>query len=156
MIKSNLDKIKDGSYQKKVASNDSQENSELSADSQQSQKEEPNTFEKPIEIKSLEKAEKFSKDHFHYKEEADRWMCPSGQNLEFIDDRFVIFRNEIRNKMQTDAAQEIYAKRSPEIEGVFGQIKNNRDLRRFVLRGLEKVKAWLDELKLKHIKNTRF
>ena len=53
-------------------------------------------------------------------------MCPSGQNLEFIDDRFVIFRNEMRNKMQTDAAQEIYAKRSPEIEGVFEQIKNNR------------------------------
>ena len=57
------------------------------------------------------------------------------------DDAFVIFRNEMRNKMQTDAAQEIYAKRSPEIEGVFGQIKNNRGLRRFVLRGLEKVKA---------------
>ena len=49
--------------------------------------------------------------------------------------------------------KEIYAKRSPEIEGVFGQIKNNRGLRRFVLRGLEKVKAELDELKLKHIKN---
>ena len=39
--------------------------------------------------------------------------------------------------MQTDAAQEIYAKRSPEIEGVFEQIKNNRGLRRFVLRGLD-------------------
>ena len=34
MIQSNLDKIKDGSYQKKLASSDSQENSELSADSQ--------------------------------------------------------------------------------------------------------------------------
>ena len=27
---------------------------------------------------------KFSKDYFNYSEEADRWICPSGQNLEFI------------------------------------------------------------------------
>ena len=66
------------------------------------------------------------------------------------DDAFVIFRNEMRNKMQTDAAQEIYAKRSPEIEGVFGQIKNNRGLRWFVLRGLEKVKAEFHMISLTH------
>lgn len=291
MIQSKLDKIKDGSYQKKIAMSDSiairdsQENSELNADSQQSQKEKPNSSQKPIEINNLEKAEnlfkeykaienllenhqeiaeesylnivepeshpmksngtiieaynaqaitnnqvivandisenendqhdlvpmvnqfvkildkisgkfspmpqvkfladagynmgsnlsfidkinmidayismndrskskrgskaKFSKDHFKYNEETDCWMCPSGQNLEFIkehiskekkftlygctkeiclrcvnydscvttkkdkargyrtvdDDMFVIFRNEMRNKMQTDAAQ---------------------------------------------------
>ena len=335
MIQSKLDKIKDGSYRKKIASSDSQESSELSADSQQSQesqKEKPNTSEKTIEINNLEKAEslfteckaienlleshseiaeesylnivepeshpmksngtiieaynaqaitnnqvivannisenendqhdlvpmvnrfvkilekipgkfpttvpkrvkfladagynkgsnlsfvdkinmidayismndrskskrgsksKFSKDYFHYNEETDCWMCPSGQNLEFIkehiskekkftlygctkeiclrcanydscvttkkdkargyrtidDDAFVIFRNEMRNKMQTDAAREIYAKRSPEIEGVFGQIKNNKGLRRFVLRGLEKVKAEFHMISLTH------
>ena len=51
-------------------------------------------------------------------------------------------------------AREIYAKRSPEIEGVFGQIKNNRGLRRTVLRGLEKEKTSLK--KPKASRNARF
>ncbi len=66
------------------------------------------------------------------------------------DDMFTIFRNEMRNKMENETSKEIYAKRSPEIEGVFGQIKNNRGIRRFILRGLEKVKAEFNMIALTH------
>ena len=59
---------------------------------------------------------KFSKDYFHYNEETDRSMCPSGQNLEFIKEHVC------KEKKFTlyGCTKEIYAKRSPEIEGVFG------------------------------------
>ena len=57
------------------------------------------------------------------------------------DDSYTIYRKEMREKMELDSSKEIYAKRSGSIEPVFGQIKNNRDFRRFKLKGLAKVKA---------------
>jgi len=44
-------------------------------------------------------------------------------------------------KLKTKAGQEIYSKRKETIEAVFGQIKEARGIRAFLLRGLEKVKA---------------
>jgi len=51
---------------------------------------------------------------------------------------------EMRAKLSTDEGRAAYAKRKKTVEPVFGQIKERRGLRRFLLRGLEKVNGeWL-------------
>ena len=57
------------------------------------------------------------------------------------DDGYLIYRKEMRIKMELESSKKIYAKRSGCVEPVFGQIKNNRGMKRFRLKGLEKVKA---------------
>ena len=44
-------------------------------------------------------------------------------------------------KLKTKVGQQIYSKRKETIEPVFGQIKEARGIRAFLLRGLEKVKG---------------
>jgi transposase len=44
-------------------------------------------------------------------------------------------------KLKTKAGQQIYSKRKETIEPVFGQIKEARGIRAFLLRGMEKVKG---------------
>jgi transposase len=46
---------------------------------------------------------------------------------------------EMRAKLSTDAGRAAYAKRKQTVEPVFGQLKERRGLRRFLLRGLAKV-----------------
>ena len=46
---------------------------------------------------------------------------------------------EMRAKLSTDAGRAAYAKRKQTVEPVFGQLKERRGLRRFLLRGLVKV-----------------
>jgi hypothetical protein len=131
------------------------------------------------------KKNKFHKENFIFDEDNDCWLCPVGEELEFIkeyikdgkkftrhgcqlkiciycphskscittkddtrrgyrtidDDGCIIYRKEMREKMDLETSKEIYAKRSGSIEPVFGQIKNNRDFTRFKLKGLSKVKA---------------
>ena len=57
------------------------------------------------------------------------------------DDGYILYRKEMREKMELENSKEIYSKRSGCVEPVFGQIKNNRNLKRFKLKGLDKVKA---------------
>lgn len=57
------------------------------------------------------------------------------------DDGYVVYRKEMKAKMQKLDSKKIYSKRSSEIEAVFGQIKNNRGFSRFRLRGLRKVRG---------------
>ena len=45
----------------------------------------------------------------------------------------------MRRKLQTKRARQRYALRVQTVEPVFGQIKQGRGLRQFLLRGLEKV-----------------
>jgi len=52
--------------------------------------------------------------------------------------------DRMRRKLQTKAGRAIYAKRKEIVEPVFGQIKQARGFRQFLLRGKEKVKGeWL-------------
>src|SRR4030042_507307 len=44
-------------------------------------------------------------------------------------------------KLKTKVGQQIYSKRKETIEAVFGQIKEARGIRAFLLRSLDKVKA---------------
>jgi len=49
--------------------------------------------------------------------------------------------DRMRRKLQTKAGAEIYAGRKAIVEPVFGQIKQARGFRQFLLRGIEKVRA---------------
>lgn len=54
---------------------------------------------------------------------------------------YELHRNSMREKMKTPEAKEIYALRSRTVEPVFGDIKENKGLRSFLTRGLERVKV---------------
>src|SRR4030042_1054709 len=54
---------------------------------------------------------------------------------------YEVQRNIMREKMKTPEAKETYALRSCTVEPVFGDIKENKGLRSFLTRGLEKVKV---------------
>jgi hypothetical protein len=47
----------------------------------------------------------------------------------------------MRRKLQTKAGRVIYAARKAIVEPVFGQIKQARGFRQFLLRGLEKARG---------------
>jgi transposase len=49
--------------------------------------------------------------------------------------------DQMRHKLRTPAGQAVYRMRKAVVEPVFGQIKEGRGFRRFLLRGLEKVQA---------------
>jgi transposase len=50
-------------------------------------------------------------------------------------------KEEMRRKLRTQRGAAIYRRRKAIVEPVFGQIKEARGIRRFLLRGLEKVRA---------------
>jgi hypothetical protein len=50
-------------------------------------------------------------------------------------------KEKMAHKLKTVAGQALYAARKTIVEPVFGQIKGARGIRRFLLRGLEKVRA---------------
>lgn len=53
--------------------------------------------------------------------------------------RLIEFRKQARENLTSDLGKELRAKRSVEVETVFGHIKHNMSFRRFHLRGLKKV-----------------
>lgn len=55
-----------------------------------------------------------------------------------------------QRRLKTKAGQEAYSKRKETIEPVFGQIKENRGIRAFLLRGLEAVKSEWNLICLTH------
>jgi transposase len=50
-------------------------------------------------------------------------------------------REQMRRKLETEEGRRTYARRKAIVEPVFGQVKEARGFRRFLLRGLEKVEA---------------
>lgn len=54
---------------------------------------------------------------------------------------YEVQRNNMREKMRTPEAKEVYAVRSRTVEPVFGDIKENKGLSSFLTRGLERVKV---------------
>jgi transposase len=59
-------------------------------------------------------------------------------------DQFEARREDTARRMATDEAKAIYRRRAPMIEGTFGCIKSAMGIRRFLLRGLPKVRMeWL-------------
>ena len=58
-------------------------------------------------------------------------------------DKYHFYRNDMVHKMRSNEAQDIYKLRQIEPEPVFGNLKHNKGMRGFVLRGLVKVNAEL-------------
>ena len=72
--------------------------------------------------------------HGRVLEPAPRGRMPEGLSV----------RNRMRRKLRTKRGRERYALRMETVEPVFGQIKQRRGFRQFLLRGLEKVnREWL-------------
>ena len=55
--------------------------------------------------------------------------------------RLLAYRKKARENLTSEEGKQLRAKRSVEVESVFGHLKQNMGLRRFRLRGLEKVKT---------------
>jgi hypothetical protein len=60
------------------------------------------------------------------------------------DESDLSVKDRMRRKLLTERGRTVYAKRKGTVEPVFGQIKQARGLRQFLLRGLENVAAEWD------------
>jgi transposase len=59
-------------------------------------------------------------------------------------------RLQMRDKMETDEAKEVYRLRKQTVEPVIGNIKQNLGFREFLLKGLEKVKIEMNLVSIAH------
>lgn len=64
--------------------------------------------------------------------------------------QYLRFKQQARERLRSEKGKELSVKRMTEPESVFGQIKNNRGFRRFLLRGLPKVSLEVGWLSLAH------
>jgi hypothetical protein len=64
--------------------------------------------------------------------------------------RALEYRRKARENLTSEEGQQLRAKRSVEVESVFGHLKQNMGLRRFRLRGLEKVKTEFGLVSIAH------
>lgn len=64
--------------------------------------------------------------------------------------RYLAYKKEVRRLLKSERGAELAKRRMTETESVFGQIKNNRGFRRFLLRGLRKVSLEVGWLSLAH------
>lgn len=67
-----------------------------------------------------------------------------------IREKLNAFKQEVRENLLSEKGLKLRRKRPIETESVFGQIKNNRTFRRFILRGLKKVNIEWGLLSLAH------
>jgi hypothetical protein len=75
---------------------------------------------------------------------ADCCLSRKAKRRRISRDEFETQREDLRERMATEGAQETYRRRAPAAEGVFGHIKHAMGVRRFLLRGLPKVRIeWL-------------
>ena len=60
------------------------------------------------------------------------------------------YKTEMRSKLKSTKGKQLRYKRPVEVESVFGHIKWNRNFKRFLLRGIDKVKIEWGLLSLAH------
>ncbi len=60
------------------------------------------------------------------------------------------YKQQVRDQLASDAGAALMKRRGIEVESVFGQIKENRRFRRFLLRGLDQVKTEWGLLSIAH------
>ena len=93
----------------------------------------------------------------HYRS-ADCEGCPlkdkcsktSGNREIEVSMAFLRYKSEARKKLRSEEGRALSVRRMVEVESVFGQMKNNRGFRRFLLRGLPKVSLEVGWLSLAH------
>ncbi|PWW06103.1 DDE family transposase [Paenibacillus cellulosilyticus] len=64
--------------------------------------------------------------------------------------RYMRYKEQAREKLRSEEGYALSVRRMIEPESVFGQIKNNRGFRRFLLRGMQKVSLEVGWLSLAH------
>ncbi|WP_261800063.1 transposase [Paenibacillus sp. PAMC21692] len=62
--------------------------------------------------------------------------------------KYLSYKQQAREKLRSEEGYALSVRRMIEPESVFGQIKNNRGFRRFLLRGLPKVSIEIGRLSL--------
>ncbi|HKZ57537.1 MAG TPA: IS1182 family transposase [Thermodesulfovibrionales bacterium] len=101
----------------------------------------------------------FSEENIIYatQEGIDAYVSPDkikhGEKQPLIKGRIsksLSIKERMRRKLRTKLGKERYSKRKETAEPVFGQIKERRGFRQFLLRGLEKVKAEWQVICLTH------
>ncbi|GMX60114.1 hypothetical protein Elgi_68810 [Paenibacillus elgii] len=65
--------------------------------------------------------------------------------------KYLRLKNQAREKLRSEEGYELAVRRMVEPEPVFGDIKNNRGFKRFLLRGLPKVSLEVGWFSLAHI-----
>lgn len=66
---------------------------------------------------------------------------PEADRRIYINRRLDELRKRAKENLDSDTGREKRSQRPVEVESVFGDIKGNYGVRRFLLRGLEKVKT---------------
>jgi len=75
---------------------------------------------------------------------ARRCLSRQAKRRRISRDQYEHYREDLRERMQTEAARQIYRRRAPTAEGVFGHIKQAMGIRQFLRRGLDNVRSeWL-------------
>jgi transposase len=107
---------------------------------------------------SKEKTESgFEIRHRHYRSTSCE-ECPlkpectraAGNREVKVSLEYLRLKNQAREKLRSDEGYALSVKRMIEPESVFGDMKNNRGFRRFLLRGLDKVSLEVGWLSLAH------
>nr|WP_234405443.1 transposase [Paenibacillus sp. IHBB 10380] len=95
--------------------------------------------------------------HRHYRSEncADCPLKPdctkaAGNREVKVSMEYLRYKNQAREILRSEEGYGLSVRRMTEPESVFGQIKNNRGFRRFLLRGMQKVSLEVEWLSLAH------
>lgn len=72
---------------------------------------------------------------------AGRCLSGQTQSRSILRDEYQPSRDQLARRMSTPQAQQLYKKRAPVVEGVFGHIKQAMGFRRFLLRGKAAVQC---------------
>jgi len=67
-----------------------------------------------------------------------------------INPRLIRYKNIARDRLNSEIGKQYRSQRPADVEAVFGNIKNNQNFRRFMLRGLDKVEIEAGLLSLAH------
>ncbi|WP_367613773.1 transposase [Paenibacillus sp. Cedars] len=80
----------------------------------------------------------------------DRCSKAKGNREIQVSMTYLRYKERAREKLRSEEGRELSVRRMTEVESVFGQIKNNRGFRRFLLRSLPKVSLEVGWLSLAH------
>lgn len=73
-----------------------------------------------------------------------------GNRLIKVNTKLNKYKSAVRSRLDSDWGNALYKKRNVEVESVFGNIKQNKGFRRFLLRGKEKVELEIGLVCLSH------
>jgi len=81
-----------------------------------------------------------------------RGPCHKGNENRIIqpNPQLIRYKNQIREKQNSEKGKQDRSQRPTDVEAVFGNIKNNQNFRRFMLRGIKKVEIEAGLLTLAH------